>query len=75
VDAESKVSIRPVVIAASDAERSLVGSGVEPGERVVLEGSDRLRDGGKVEVIDDDASATEPGSERSTQDRPLRNGA
>lgn len=75
VDAESKVSIRPVVIAASDAERSLVGSGVEPGERVVLEGTDRLRDGGKVEVIDDDASATEPGSERSTQDRPLRNGA
>lgn len=75
VDAESKVSIRPVVIAASDAERSLVGSGVEPGERVVLEGTDRLRDGGKVEVIDDDASATQPGSERSTQDRPLRNGA
>lgn len=75
VDAESKVSIRPVAIAASDAERSLVESGIEPGDRVVLEGTDRLRDGGKVDVIDDDASAAEPGSERSTQDRPLRNGA
>lgn len=81
VDAESKVSIRPVVIAASDAERSLVSSGVEPGERVVLEGTDRLRDGGKVEVIErsnlpaGDASQVEQGAKHSAQGRAARKDA
>lgn len=59
VDSDSKVSVRQVTIAASDAERSMVAGGVQPGERLVLEGTDRLRDGSQVEVID--ASATQAG--------------
>ncbi|MGQ7958185.1 MdtA/MuxA family multidrug efflux RND transporter periplasmic adaptor subunit [Pseudomonas sp. SP16.1] len=69
VDEGSKISLRPVTIAASDAERSLVADGVQPGERLVLEGTDRLRDGSQVEVIDPavvhspDGAARQPLSE------------
>lgn len=52
VDGENKVSIRLVNAAASNGEDTLVEEGVQPGERLVLEGSDRLRDGAEVEVID-----------------------
>lgn len=51
VDSDNKVGIRPVRIVTSDGERSLVEDGVQPGERLVLEGTDRLRDGSEVEVI------------------------
>ena len=49
---DNKVSIRQVTIAASDAERSMVNEGVQQGERLVMEGTDRLRDGSEVEVVD-----------------------
>ncbi len=52
VDGENKVGIRLVNVAASNGEDTLVEEGVQPGERLVLEGSDRLRDGAEVEVID-----------------------
>jgi len=52
VDGENKVSIRLVTVAASNGEDTLVEEGVQPGERLVLEGTDRLRDGAEVEVID-----------------------
>ena len=55
VDGDNKVSIRQVSIAASDAERSMVSEGVQQGERLVLEGTDRLRDGSEVEVVDPQA--------------------
>lgn len=74
VDSDDKVSIRLVTIAASDAERSLVGGGVEPGERLVLEGTDRLRDGSSVEVVDPSVVQSPDGAQRqggqAGQDRP-----
>ena len=44
-------SMRPVVLGAADGERVAVREGLKPGERVVLEGLDRLREGSKVEVV------------------------
>ncbi|HEY1027750.1 MAG TPA: MdtA/MuxA family multidrug efflux RND transporter periplasmic adaptor subunit [Pseudomonas sp.] len=52
VDGESKIGIRLINIASSNGESTLVEDGVQPGERVVLEGTDRLRDGSEVEVIE-----------------------
>ncbi|MBS7691336.1 MdtA/MuxA family multidrug efflux RND transporter periplasmic adaptor subunit [Pseudomonas lalucatii] len=75
VDAQSKVSIRPVAIAASDAERSLVDEGVQPGERLVLEGTDRLRDGSVVEVIDPAVVQSPEGAQRQPSARQARNDA
>jgi multidrug efflux system membrane fusion protein len=64
VDGDNKVSIRQVSIAASDAERSMVSEGVQQGERLVLEGTDRLRDGSEVEVVDPQAEQAPKARER-----------
>lgn len=65
VDAEKKVKVRPVTVAASDGERSLIGEGLAVGERMVLEGTDRLRDGSQVEVVEDASKAAEPATQLS----------
>lgn len=48
VNADDTVSVRPVTLGASQGERVAVVSGLAPGERVVTDGADRLRDGAKV---------------------------
>ncbi len=48
-----KVQLRDVQVGLSDGATTLLESGVEPGERLVLEGTDRLRNGSVVEVISD----------------------
>jgi len=53
VDAEDKVQLTPISIGPSDGQLSVVEQGLKPGERLVLEGTDRLRSGNKVEVISD----------------------
>ena len=53
VGADDKVQLRDVTVGLSNGETTLLESGVNPGERLVLEGTDRLRDGSAVEVISD----------------------
>lgn len=52
-----KVQIRDVRIAASDGATSLVEEGVKVGERLVLEGIDKLKDGSQVQVIGNEPGA------------------
>jgi multidrug efflux system membrane fusion protein len=47
---DGTVTLRPVKIGASESESVSIVSGVAPGETVVVDGSDRLRDGAKAEV-------------------------
>ena len=51
VNDENKIAVRAVQTGSGNSEQTLALSGVEAGERVVLEGTDRLRDGSQVEVI------------------------
>src|SRR5947207_1647222 len=51
------VALRKVAVGMSEGDRVSIESGLAPGERVVVEGSDRLRDGMKVEIPDRAASA------------------
>jgi len=51
------VQIRDVRIAASDGATSLVEEGVKVGERLVLEGIDKLKDGSQVQVIGNEPAA------------------
>jgi len=46
------VALRPVKTGAAEGEAIAIESGVAPGEVVVVDGSDRLRDGAKAEVPD-----------------------
>jgi multidrug efflux system membrane fusion protein len=47
---DSTVSVRPVKLGPSDGERVAVESGLAAGERVVVDGMDRLREGASVQV-------------------------
>lgn len=50
---DGKVTIRPVVLGASNDDRLVITRGLMRGERVVLEGLDRLREGREVQIIAD----------------------
>ncbi len=55
VNDDDTASVRPVVLGASSEGRVAVLEGLEAGERVVLEGIDRLREGAKVEIVEHEA--------------------
>src|SRR5438094_2151291 len=46
------VELRKVSVGLAEGDNVSIESGLAPGERVVVEGSDRLRDGAKVEIPD-----------------------
>jgi multidrug efflux system membrane fusion protein len=52
VKEDKTVALRQVKIGTTEGESVAADSGVSPGELVVVEGSDRLRDGAKVEIPD-----------------------
>jgi multidrug efflux system membrane fusion protein len=58
IGADATAASRPVTIGASDGERVQVIKGIEPGERVVTDGVDRLRDGIKVSIAAHAGSAS-----------------
>jgi len=51
VGEDDKVQMRTVETGPGNGEVTVLLDGIQPGERVVLEGTDRLRDGAEVEVV------------------------
>ncbi len=77
VGEDSKVELRVLEVGPSNGDRTVVVNGLNPGERIVMEGTDRLRDGSEVEVVDrqklaDEAAATPKADIQSTKERPAR---
>lgn len=55
---DDKVHVQTIETGTIDGDNIAVTSGLEPGQKVVTEGVDRLREGAKVEIVQpDDASA------------------
>ena len=52
VGADSKVELRELDVGPSSGDKTVVTKGLSVGERIVMEGTDRLRDGSEVEVVD-----------------------
>jgi multidrug efflux system membrane fusion protein len=50
INADSTVSVRPISIGPNDGPMAAVNSGLTAGEQVVVDGTDRLRDGARVTV-------------------------
>jgi multidrug efflux system membrane fusion protein len=50
VNADNTVSVRPIKLGPSDGPMAAVTSGLSAGERVVVDGTDRLRDGARVTI-------------------------
>lgn len=53
MDGDKKVSIRQLKVGASDGDNTVITEGLAVGDRVVLEGTDRLKEGSEVEVVND----------------------
>ena len=53
LEGDKKVTIKQLKIGASDGENTVVTEGLAVGDRVVLEGTDRLKEGSEVEVVND----------------------
>lgn len=51
VVADGQVTLRKVGVLAIDGESTAVRGEIKPGDQVVTDGADRLRDGGKADVI------------------------
>ncbi len=67
VNADNTVNTRVVQTGAVDGDWMAVDGKIEPGERVVIDGVDRLREGAKVEVI-----ATDPKQRAGANAAPRR---
>lgn len=59
VNDDNTVSLRVIKLGPSDGERVSVQEGLKPGDRIVVEGVDRLRDGAPVQVVTDSETVPE----------------
>ena len=59
VKPDDTVSMQVIALGPADGERQSVRSGLAPGDRVVVDGADKLRDGAKV-ILRDRAAAPAP---------------
>ena len=62
VNADHTVSMRLVKVGITEGDTSSIDDGVKPGEVVVIDGADKLRDGSKVEVGTRDGGAAAGGA-------------
>jgi multidrug efflux system membrane fusion protein len=78
VNADSTVSVRPVKLGVTDGDRVEVLSGLQPGDRVVIDGADKLRDGAKIVVrspADANAAAAGTPDQGGRKEGPGKGGA
>ena len=55
VNADQTVSLRLIKVGTTEGDNTSIDDGLKPGETVVIDGADKLRDGLKVEVASKDA--------------------
>jgi multidrug efflux system membrane fusion protein len=81
VKSDQSVAVTPVKLGAIEGETTEVTSGLQPGDQVVVDGSDKLRDGSKVELADLNARRAAPangarkggaGADKAPGDQPRR---
>jgi membrane fusion protein, multidrug efflux system len=76
VKEDKSVAVTPVKLGPVQGEITAIASGLAPGDVVVVDGTDKLREGAKVELITRDAQATAPAGARrgSRRDRASAGG-
>jgi membrane fusion protein, multidrug efflux system len=65
VNADSTVSVRPIQLGATEGDHVEILSGLTPGDRIVIDGADKLRDGAKINV----RSEADPAKSADPQDK------
>jgi multidrug efflux system membrane fusion protein len=65
VGSDDTATVAKVKLGPSDGQRIAILSGLQPGESVVVDGIDRLRDGAKVTLTPSKPEGAAPGDERA----------
>jgi multidrug efflux system membrane fusion protein len=65
VNADGTVSVRAVKLGATEGDRVEVVSGLTSGDRIVIDGADKLRDGAKVNVRSEADQSKSPAQDNS----------
>jgi membrane fusion protein, multidrug efflux system len=65
INPDSTVSVRPVKLGETAGDRVEVISGLTPGERIVIDGADKLRDGAKIVVRSETGVAAPKDADKS----------
>jgi multidrug efflux system membrane fusion protein len=60
INADSTVSVRPVQLGITEGDRVEVRSGLAPGDRIVIDGADKLREGAKINIRPEAGAAAPP---------------
>jgi multidrug efflux system membrane fusion protein len=66
---DSTVALRQVTVGATEGQDTAVETGLQAGERVVIDGVDRIREGAKVEVTEPGGAARGAGAGRDPAKR------
>jgi multidrug efflux system membrane fusion protein len=69
VNADSTVSVRPIKVGVTDGDRIEILSGLTPGDRIVIDGADKLRDGAKINLRSENAADKPPDADKSGADK------
>ena len=73
---DRSVTIRPITRGQATVDKVQIASGLRPGERVITEGADRLREGSRVALPGDAPGAgTRAGGRRQAASAPARAGS
>jgi multidrug efflux system membrane fusion protein len=72
INPDDTVSVRPINLGPTDGELTAVESGLAPGDRVVIDGADRLREGTRVTIPANDGR-TGGTAKRKASDTPTQN--
>lgn len=74
VQPDHTATVRPIKLGPTRGETAAVDSGLAPGDLVVVDGSDRLREGAKIELAQKDVPAVQNGTP-PRPDGPHQHGA
>jgi multidrug efflux system membrane fusion protein len=77
VNSDDTVSVRKIELGITDGDNVEVKSGLQPGDRIVIDGADKLRDGAKINVrseADSNVAPAGPGATPAAGSDPSKDG-
>ncbi|RZN32288.1 multidrug transporter subunit MdtA [Bradyrhizobium sp. Leo121] len=79
VNGDSTVSVRPVKLGVTEGDRVEVQSGLSPGDRIVIDGADKLREGARIVIrpptgAGESAAAAKPPDSKAVDGKGRRSG-
>jgi membrane fusion protein, multidrug efflux system len=75
INQDNTVSVRPVTLGPGDADKTSISAGLAPGDRVVIDGADKLREGAKISLRGSSSDGASPATPATGRQRSRRSPA